>query len=53
MQHLKTIEKQPERVFGFQDSTVRKICKATPFKKTNKWRLGGFKRSNNFKGNKK
>ena len=47
MQHLKTIEKQLERVFGFQDSTVRKICKVTPPKKTNKWQLGGFK------GNKK
>ena len=29
------------RVFGFQDSTVRKICQIAPPKKTNKGRRGG------------
>ena len=39
------------RVFGLQDSSDRKICKAAPLEKTNKRRFGGLKGS--FKGNKK
>ena len=44
--------RETARVFGLQDSTVRKICKAAPPKKTNKGRFSGPKGSKHFKGNK-
>ena len=40
------------RVFGPQDSTVRKVYKAAPQAKTKKGRFGCLKRSKRFQGNK-
>ena len=45
--------RETTRVFGLQNSAVRKICKDAPSKKTNERQFGGLKESNHFKGNKK
>ena len=45
--------RETARVFGLQDSTVRKLCKTAPPKKTNKDRFDSLKGSKLFKGNKK
>ena len=43
IQHIKNKGKMQEFLFGLQDSTVRKICKAAPPKNTNKGRFGDLK----------
>ena len=45
--------RETARVFGLQDSTVKKICEAAPSKKTNNGQFGGLKGRRHFKGNKK
>ena len=45
--------RETTRVFGLQNSAVRKICKEAPSKNTNERQFGGLKESKHFKGNKK
>ena len=46
-------KRENARVFGLQDSTIRKICKVEAAKKTNRGRFGGLKGSKHFRRNKK